>query len=134
MTRTSFANPPQIRALTDMAATLANSDARPVDDVFRALSDPTRRHVLERLSRRPASVSELAEPFEMALPSFLQHLRILEDSGLVRSHKKGRIRTYELSPKRLKLAEDWLSRQRSLWERRLDQLDAYLLTLKEKES
>jgi DNA-binding transcriptional ArsR family regulator len=105
-----------------------------VDRVFRALSDPTRRHVLERLSRRPASVSELAEPFEMALPSFLQHLRILEDSGLVRSHKKGRIRTYELSPKRLKLAEDWLSRQRNLWERRLDQLDAYLIDMKEKSS
>jgi DNA-binding transcriptional ArsR family regulator len=86
------------------------------------------------LSRSPASVSELAEPFEMALPSFLQHLRILEDSGLVRSHKKGRVRTYQLAPKRLKLAEDWLARQRSLWERRLDQLDAYLLELKEKSS
>ena len=111
----------------------ATSDARPVDDVFRALSDPTRRHVLERLCRSPASVSELAEPFEMALPSFLQHLRILEESGLVKSHKTGRVRTYELSPKRLKLAEDWLSRQRSLWERRLDQLDAYLLDMKEKD-
>ena len=105
----------------------ATSDARPVDDVFRALSDPTRRHVLERLCRSPASVSELAEP------SFLQHLRILEESGLVKSHKTGRVRTYELSPKRLKLAEDWLSRQRSLWERRLDQLDAYLLDMKEKD-
>jgi len=115
-----------------MTVSPASTDARPVDDVFRALSDPTRRHVLERLSRRPASVSELAEPFEMALPSFLQHLRILEDSGLVRSHKAGRVRTYELSPKRLKLAEDWLLRQRSLWERRLDQLDAYLYELKEK--
>jgi DNA-binding transcriptional ArsR family regulator len=113
-----------------MAGSTASPDSRPVDDVFRALSDPTRRHVLERLSRRPASVSELAAPFEMALPSFLQHLRILEDSGLVRSHKKGRVRTYELSAKRLKLAEDWLARQRSIWERRLDQLDAYLLELK----
>ena len=117
-----------------MTGSIATSDARPVDHVFRALSDPTRRHVLERLSRRPASVSELAEPFEMALPSFLQHLRILEECGLVRSHKTGRVRTYELSPKRLKLAEDWLSRQRSLWERRLDQLDAYLLDMKEKNS
>jgi DNA-binding transcriptional ArsR family regulator len=116
-----------------MPSSLATSDAPPVDNVFRALSDPTRRHVLERLSRSSASVSELAEPFEMALPSFLQHLRILEESGLVKSHKTGRVRTYELSPKRLKLAEDWLSRQRSLWERRLDQLDAYLLNIKEKE-
>ncbi len=105
-----------------------------VDLVFRALADPTRRHVLERLSRSPASVSELAEPFDMALPSFLQHLRILEDGGLVRSSKAGRVRTYTLAPKRLKAAEDWLSRQRSLWERRLDQLDAYLLELKEKGS
>jgi DNA-binding transcriptional ArsR family regulator len=117
-----------------MTGSLATSDARLADHVFRALSDPTRRHVLERLSRSAASVSELAEPFEMALPSFLQHLRILEDSGLVRSHKKGRVRTYQLAPKRLKLAEDWLARQRSLWERRLDQLDAYLLELKEKSS
>lgn len=116
-----------------MPSSPATSDALPVDNVFRALSDPTRRHVLERLSRSSASVSELAEPFEMALPSFLQHLRILEESGLVKSHKTGRVRTYELSPKRLKLAEDWLSRQRSLWERRLDQLDAYLLNMKEKE-
>lgn len=90
--------------------------------------------MLERLSRSPASVSELAAPFEMALPSFLQHLRILEDSGLVRSSKTGRVRTYKLAPKRMKAAEDWLSRQRCLWERRLDQLDAYLLELKEKGS
>jgi DNA-binding transcriptional ArsR family regulator len=117
-----------------MTGTIATSDARPVDHVFRALSDPTRRHVLERLSRSSASVSELAKPFEMALPSFLQHLSILEESGLVRSHKTGRVRTYELYPKRLKLAEDWLMRQRSLWERRLDQLDAYLLDMKEKNS
>ena len=117
-----------------MTTSLAASDARPVDHVFRALSDPTRRHVLERLSRSSASVSELAEPFEMALPSFLQHLRVLEESGLVRSHKTGRVRTYALSPKRLKLAEDWLSRQRSLWERRLDQLDSYLLDMKENNS
>lgn len=110
----------------------ASAGTHSVDHVFRALADPTRRNVLERLSRSPASVSELAAPFDMALPSFLQHLRILEDSGLVRSNKIGRVRTYKLAPKRLKAAEDWLSRQRSLWERRLDQLDAYLLELKEK--
>ena len=112
----------------------ATASSAPVDHVFRALSDPTRRHVLERLSKSPASVSELAKPFDMALPSFVQHLRILEDSGLVRSHKTGRIRTYQLAPKRLKLAEDWLTRQRNLWERRLDQLDNYLMALKEKGS
>jgi DNA-binding transcriptional ArsR family regulator len=104
--------------------------SRPVDDVFRALADPTRRHVVERLTRSPASVSELAEPFQMALPSFLQHLKVLEDCGLVHSQKAGRVRTYELAPRRLKQAEDWLSRQRALWERRLDQLDEYLLKLK----
>ena len=102
-----------------------------VDSVFRALSDPTRRIVLQRLSRSPASVSELAAPFEMALPSFVQHLRILEECGLVRSRKAGRVRTYRLEPKRLKQAEDWLAKQRNLWERRLDQLDSYLIDLKE---
>lgn len=106
--------------------------AKPIDGVFRALSDPTRRLVLERLSKSPASVSELAEPFNMALPSFVQHMGILEDCGLVQSRKTGRVRTYQLVPKRMKLAEDWMVRQRALWERRLDQLDTYLVTLKEK--
>jgi DNA-binding transcriptional ArsR family regulator len=105
---------------------------KPVDSVFRALSDPTRRLVLERLSRSPASVSELAAPFNMALPSFVQHMGILENSGLVRSRKTGRVRIYKLAPKRLQLAENWLSQQRNLWNRRLDQLDDYLLNLKEK--
>jgi len=105
-----------------------------VDRIFRALSDPTRRNVLERLTSRPASVSELAAPYGMALPSFVEHLKVLEGSGLVRSHKTGRVRTYELAAEQLKLAEDWLGRQRTLWERRLDQLDSYLLKLKEEES
>lgn len=108
-------------------------DGGTIDDVFRALSDPTRRHVLERLSKSPASVSELAAPFDMALPSFVQHLRLLEDSGLVFSRKEGRVRTYSLDAKRLRAAEDWLARQRDLWERRLDRLDAYMLELKQKE-
>jgi DNA-binding transcriptional ArsR family regulator len=103
-----------------------------IDGVFRALSDPTRRDVLERLNRSPASVSELAQPFDMALPSFVQHMRVLEGCGLVRSRKTGRVRTYRLAPERLRLAEDWLARQRALWERRLDQLDDYLVDLKEK--
>ncbi|MCA9709233.1 MAG: helix-turn-helix transcriptional regulator [Myxococcales bacterium] len=100
-----------------------------VDPVFRALSDPTRRRVVERLSRGSASVSELARPFDMALPSFVGHLRVLERSGLVRSTKQGRVRTYELMPKRLQAAEDWLAQQRSAWQRRLDRLDDYLLAL-----
>lgn len=102
-----------------------------MDAVFRALGDPTRRRVVERLSRRPATVTELAEPFEMALPSFVQHMRVLENCGLVRSKKQGRVRTYELAPERLKLAEDWLLKQRTLWVQRLDQLDGYLTKLKE---
>ncbi|WP_260855073.1 ArsR/SmtB family transcription factor [Mesorhizobium amorphae] len=102
-----------------------------VDRIFRALSDPTRRSVLERLSAQPASVSELAAPYGMALPSFVEHLKVLEGSGLVRSRKAGRVRTYELAADQLRLAEDWLGRQRKLWERRLDRLDSYLLKLKE---
>ena len=105
--------------------------AEPIDAVFKALSDPTRRRVLERLSLSSASVSELAEPFDMALPSFVQHLRVLEESGLVTSRKTGRVRTYKLDAAQLHTAEDWLARQRSLWERRLDQLDEYLFKLKE---
>ena len=111
--------------------TTLSESAKPIDNIFRALSDPTRRHVLERLSKSPASVSELAEPFDMALPSFVQHMGILENCGLVHSRKAGRVRTYQIVPKRLKLAEDWMVRQRALWEKRLDQLDTYLITLKE---
>ncbi|HUP76767.1 MAG TPA: metalloregulator ArsR/SmtB family transcription factor [Acidimicrobiales bacterium] len=96
-----------------------------VDGVFRALSDPTRRDVIARLTRSPASVSELAEPFEMALPSFVQHLRVLESSGVVRSTKTGRVRTYQLVPKRLQMAEHWLAAQRDFWERRMDQFERY---------
>ena len=103
--------------------------AEPIDDVFRALSDRTRRQVLARLSQGPASVSDLAGPFDMALPSFIQHLQILERCGLVDSRKHGRVRTYRLVPERMKLAEEWLAQQRSLWERRLDQLDDYLLDM-----
>lgn len=115
-----------------MAVPAPETTSRPIDGVFRALADPTRRQVLERLSRSPASVSELAAPFAMALPSFLEHLKVLEGSGLVQSRKTGRVRTYRLAPKRLQLAEDWLAKQRTLWETRLDQLDSYLMELKEK--
>jgi DNA-binding transcriptional ArsR family regulator len=101
--------------------------------VFRALTDPTRRAVLERLTRGPAAVTELARPFNMALPSFVQHLGVLEDCGLVSSEKRGRVRTYALAPQSLKAAENWLSAQRLQWERRLDALDDFLKTLKEQQ-
>src|SRR6476661_7037005 len=98
----------------------------PLNRVFQALADPTRRAVLERLSRGPASMSELAQPFRMALPSFSQHLDVLERCGLVRSRKQGRVRTYELAPEPLQEAEQWMVTQRAIWERRLDQLDDFL--------
>jgi len=104
-----------------------------LDRVFHALSDPTRRAVLARLSDGPAPVSELARPFDMALPSFTQHLGVLEACGLVRSRKKGRVRTYRLTPEPLKAAESWIEQRRGLWEQRLDRLDAYLGTLKEED-
>ena len=104
------------------------------DKVFHALSNPTRRRVLERLSVGPATVSELAAPFEMQLPSFVQHLSVLERSRLVTSKKRGRVRTYEIAPERLKVAEDWLSARRQLWEARLDRFDRYVGQLKQKES
>ena len=103
-----------------------------LDRVFHALADRTRRAVLERLSGGPAPVSELAQPFDMALPSFTQHLQVLERSGLVRSRKSGRVRTYRLAPDRLNVAGHWMARQRLLWGRRLNQLDRYLLDLEEK--
>src|SRR5512144_2666172 len=104
------------------------------DDVFHALSNPTRRKVLERLSVGPATVSELAAHFDMQLPSFVQHLGVLEESRLVRSKKRGRVRTYEITPERLKVAEDWLAARRQLWEARLDRFDQYVKHPKEKES
>jgi DNA-binding transcriptional ArsR family regulator len=104
------------------------------DRVFHALSNPTRRKVLERLSTGPASVSELAAPFDMQLPSFVQHLSLLEQSRLVRSTKQGRVRTYELAPERFKVVEDWLTARRREWEARLDRFDRYVTQLKERDS
>lgn len=104
-----------------------------LDSVFQALSNPTRREVLARLGRGPAAMTELAKPFQMALPSFLQHLQVLEKSGLVRSRKTGRVRVFELQPQPLQEAEDWMKAQRRHWEKRLDQLDRFLLAEKEKQ-
>lgn len=103
-----------------------------VDEVFRALADPTRREVMERLTLGPASTTTLAEPFRMALPSFLQHLSVLERAGLVTSTKQGRTRTWEVSRVGLDTAQGWLAERRRLWERRLDQLDQFLVDQKER--
>ena len=104
-----------------------------LNGVFHALADPTRRAVIERLGTGSAPMTELARPFKMALPSFAQHLDVLESCGLVRSRKSGRVRTYELSPKPLAAAEAWMGERRALWERRLDQLDGHLLEMKNEE-
>jgi DNA-binding transcriptional ArsR family regulator len=97
-----------------------------LDLMFRALGDPTRRLMVERLARGPASVSELAEPLSMSLPAVLQHLQVLETSGLVRSQKRGRVRTCRIEPKALRTAEQWIATRRQSWERRLDRLGEYL--------
>ncbi len=107
---------------------MPNYPAKPaLAAVLRSLADPTRLAVVERLSIAPASVSELARPFDMALPSFMQHLRVLEDAGIVTSHKAGRSRVYQLAPEPLRIASEWFATFRNHWDRRLDQLDQLLL-------
>ena len=98
----------------------------PVDDVFRALGDPTRRTMVEHLVLGPATVSQLAQPLEITLSAVVQHLAILESSGLVSSEKVGRTRTCRIEPVGLQLAADWFAGQRALWERRLDRLGEVL--------
>jgi DNA-binding transcriptional ArsR family regulator len=98
-------------------------------DVFRALADPTRVAVVERLGVDAASTSELARSFDMALPSFTQHLDVLEQCGIVTSHKQGRVRTYRLTPEPLERAAIWLAGQRDHWTRRFDRLDEHVLTM-----
>ena len=97
-----------------------------VDVVFHALSDANRRAMIDRLLDGPASVSELAEPLSISLPAVLQHLHVLEDSGVVRSHKSGRVRTCEIEPVALSEAERWISERRASWEARLDRLGEFL--------
>jgi DNA-binding transcriptional ArsR family regulator len=104
-----------------------------LDRVFHALSDPTRRAIVSRLIRGPASVSELAKPFSMAMPSLLQHLQVLETSRLIRTEKVGRVRTCEMQPSALDAAGTWIARQRVLWEGRLDRMEAYVTDLQGKE-
>lgn len=97
-----------------------------LDLVFQALADPTRRLLVERLCRGPASVTELAQPLNMSLPAVLQHLQVLEASALVRSEKVGRVRTCRVDTGALRSAEQWIAQRRTHWERSLDRLGAYL--------
>jgi DNA-binding transcriptional ArsR family regulator len=97
-----------------------------LDLVFRALADPTRRLMVERLSRGPAPVSELAEPLDMSLPAVLQHLQVLEESGLLVSEKVGRVRTCRIEAPALRAAERWINERRQMWERNLDRLGEFL--------
>jgi len=105
-----------------------------LDSIFLALADPTRRAVLGRLGKGPASISELAKPFDMALPSFMKHIRHLEGSGLIRTRKSGRVRTCALEKKSFAAAEAWLSAQRALWGGRTDRLEQFVLAAQQKET
>lgn len=98
----------------------------PLDQIFHALADPTRRAMVERLSSGPASVSELAQPLEMSLAAVVQHLQVLERSGLISTEKVGRVRRCRIEPESLSAAEQWIAQRRALWERRLDRLGAFL--------
>ena len=93
-----------------------------IDGVFHALGDPTRRVILEKLSQGPISVSHLAEPLDITLAAVVQHLQVLEESGLVQTEKSGRVRTCRIEPAGLSAAQQWLSERRSMWERQLDRL------------
>lgn len=103
-----------------------SAEPAPLDRVFHALADPARRSMLERLTRGPASVSELARPLAMTLPAVVQHLAVLEESGLVRTQKVGRVRTCQIEAGSLQRAEQWINDRRIQWERRLDRLGDYL--------
>jgi DNA-binding transcriptional ArsR family regulator len=105
----------------------------PLNGIFQALADPTRRAVLARLGSGPASISDLAKPFDMALPSFMKHIRFLEGSGLIRTRKEGRVRTCVLEKDRLAAVDAWLSAQRAIWEGRTDRLEHFVTTVQEKE-
>ena len=106
------------------------NDSSVLDRAFQALADPVRRGMLARLSHGPASVSELASPLPISLPAVMQHLKALEQSGLIRSEKKGRIRTVRLEPKMLETAQGWIAERRREWEAQLDRFETYLSTLK----
>ena len=102
------------------------NQSAPLDRVFQALADPSRRLMVERLSRGPASVSELARPLDMSLAAVVQHVQVLEASGLVHSEKVGRVRTCAIEPTALRTAEQWIAERRTSWEHRLDRLGGFL--------
>jgi DNA-binding transcriptional ArsR family regulator len=104
-------------------------DARQLNSIFQALADPTRRAVLGRLGGGPTSVSDLAKPFDMALPSFMQHIRFLEESGWIRTRKVGRVRICAIEEEPFSAVERWLSEQRALWEGRTDRLQQFVETI-----
>ena len=104
-----------------------------LNGIFQALADPTRRAVLGRLGKGPASISELAKPFDMALPSFMKHIHLLEESGWIRTRKQGRVRTCAIEKKPFAAVEAWLSQQRALWEGRTDRLEQFVTAAREKE-
>ena len=106
--------------------------SRQLDGIFQALADPTRRAVLGRLGKGPASIGELAKPFDMALPSFMKHIHFLEDSGLIRTRKEGRVRTCVIKKRPFAAIETWLSAQRALWEARTDRLERFVTAVRDK--
>jgi DNA-binding transcriptional ArsR family regulator len=105
---------------------MLNYKAQPLDRAYQALGDATRRALVERLTRGPATVSELAAPLPMSMPAAMLHLKVLEESGLVKSEKRGRVRTCRVAPDMLSEAERWIAERRQMWERRLDRLGAFL--------
>lgn len=107
-----------------------NPNSGALDRAFQALSDPIRRGMLARLSRGPASVSELARPLPISFPAVLQHLQALEASGLIATHKTGRVRTCRIEPRALSAAEAWIAAQRAVWDGRLDRFETYVDELK----
>jgi DNA-binding transcriptional ArsR family regulator len=114
---------------TDAIVSQMANNSELLDSVFHALADPTRRAVIQRLGKGPATMSELAEPFEMALPSFLKHMRVLEHIGMVSTNKRGRIRTCRLEREQFEKAERWLDDQRVIWASRYGNLDDLLQKL-----
>lgn len=105
-----------------------------LDEAFQALADPTRRAVIGRLGSGPASVGELAAPFDMALPSFMKHVRCLENAGWIRTSKQGRVRTCTLEREPFDLVETWLGAQREIWEERTDRLERFVTATNDKEA
>lgn len=107
--------------------------SNPLDGIFQALADPTRRAVLARLGSGPASISDLARPFDMALPSFMKHIHFLEGSGLIRTEKQGRVRTCTIQKAQFAAIEAWMSEQRALWQGRTDRLEQFVTSAENKE-